>query len=272
MKVKGLLQDRKKDPGKGSTSPRELLLFFLCTVFTLLLLFFPRFQEKVHSPAVYAATAPSSGDRLPPGIQGVVLGVENSLPGKRINRIGISCERLIVGQRASLTGDNMLHLDMEPYLLNAVERMNLCVNRLSSHPGMMSDEDYENLLHIVEAESGGEDLKGRILVANVVLNRVKDEEFPDTVTDVIWEKHNGISQFSPTWDGRIDDVVVSAKTIQAVNMALSGVDYSQGALFFVEKPAAEKESLVWFEKDLKKLFKHGAHDFYTYPDAATGSS
>ena len=47
----------------------------------------------------------------------------------------------------------------------------------------MSDEDYDTLLHIVEAEAGTEDVKGRILVANVIMNRIKNKEFPDTVTE-----------------------------------------------------------------------------------------
>ena len=42
----------------------------------------------------------------------------------------------------------------------------------------MSDEDYKNLLKIVEAEAGGEDVKGKILVANVIFNRVKIRSFP----------------------------------------------------------------------------------------------
>ncbi len=36
----------------------------------------------------------------------------------------------------------------------------------------LSSRDYETLLKIVEAEAGTEDQKGKILVANVVLNRV----------------------------------------------------------------------------------------------------
>ena len=48
----------------------------------------------------------------------------------------------------------------------------------------LNEEDYHNLLKIVEAEAGGEDRKGKLLVANVVINRVKNEQFPDTVTDV----------------------------------------------------------------------------------------
>ena len=38
----------------------------------------------------------------------------------------------------------------------------------------LSDQDYDALLRIVEAEAGGEDADGKLLVANVVLNRVND--------------------------------------------------------------------------------------------------
>ena len=37
----------------------------------------------------------------------------------------------------------------------------------------LSEQDYDTLLRIVEAEAGGEDEDGKLLVANVVLNRVK---------------------------------------------------------------------------------------------------
>ena len=37
----------------------------------------------------------------------------------------------------------------------------------------ISDEDYQTLLRIVEAEAGCEDENGKLLVANVVLNRVE---------------------------------------------------------------------------------------------------
>ena len=45
---------------------------------------------------------------------------------------------------------------------------------LAQSARMMSDEDYDTLLHIVEAEAGTEDVKGRVLVANVIMNRDKE--------------------------------------------------------------------------------------------------
>ena len=129
----------------------------------------------------------------------------------------------------------------------------------------MSDEDYETLLKIVEAEAGGEDDIGKILVANVIFNRIEHPEFPSTVTEVVWQNVAGSPQFSPTVDGRIHTVTVSEKTREAVNRAIDGEDYSQGALYFVEESTADQDNVKWFKSDLKYLFKHGVHTFYKYP-------
>ena len=93
-------------------------------------------------------------------------------------------------------------------------------------------------------------------------------EFPDNATDVIWQYIDGVAQFSPIADGRISEVVPSDETKEAVKQALEGVDYSDGALFFIQRSAAAKNNIQWFDKNLKKLFKHGVHEFYTYPEAA----
>ena len=90
----------------------------------------------------------------------------------------------------------------------------------------------------------------------------------DNATDVIWQYIDGVAQFSPIADGRISEVVPSDETKEAVKQALEGVDYSDGALFFIQRSAAAKNNIQWFDKNLKKLFKHGVHEFYTYPEAA----
>lgn len=127
----------------------------------------------------------------------------------------------------------------------------------------LSLEDYENLLRIVEAEAGGEDEKGKILVANVILNRVDCESFPDTVTEVVFQQSNGVCQFSPVCNGRFYTVKVSDATIQAVNKALEGEDYSQGALYFAARKYADSRSMQWFDESLTFLFEHGGHEFFT---------
>ena len=126
----------------------------------------------------------------------------------------------------------------------------------------LSDKDYDALLRIVEAEAGGEDQEGKLLVANVVLNRVNHEMFPDTVCDVVMQREKGIAQFSPTVDGRFQNVRVSEDTKAAVERALYGEDISQGALYFCAREKADSDKLKWFDRKLTRLFSYGNHEFF----------
>jgi len=126
----------------------------------------------------------------------------------------------------------------------------------------LSNEDYENLLRIVEAEATGEDLKGRILVANVVMNRVKSRKFPNSVTQVIMQRDNGKVQFSPVSDGRFYRARVSEMTREAVQQVIYGTDYSDGAMYFVSAKRANASKYSWFRGKLQYLFTHGGHEFY----------
>ncbi|MCC8126176.1 MAG: cell wall hydrolase [Clostridiales bacterium] len=121
-----------------------------------------------------------------------------------------------------------------------------------------SEEDYQVLTRIVQAEAGGCDMKGKILVANVVLNRVKAGEFPDSITGVVYQK----SQFSPVKNGSINTCSVSAQTMEAVDRALAGEDYSQGALYFMNRSASYSGNVSWFDGQLTYLFQHDGHEFY----------
>ena len=64
-----------------------------------------------------------------------------------------------------------------------------------------SDDAYR-LAKIAMAEAESEDTEGKALVMLVVLNRVWDDEFPDTIEEVIFQK----GQFSPISNGRYDEV------------------------------------------------------------------
>lgn len=127
----------------------------------------------------------------------------------------------------------------------------------------VSAEDYEALLRIVQAEAGNEDTKGKILVANVVLNRVADARFPNSVYEVVFQRSGGKAQFSPVASGSYYQVVVSDDTREAVDRALAGEDYSEGALFFAARRYAGSSQMRWFDECLTKLFSYGGHEFFT---------
>lgn len=123
----------------------------------------------------------------------------------------------------------------------------------------LEEQEYQVLLKIVEAEAGCEDTTGKMLVANVVMNRVRSGNFPDTVSEVVYQKSEGKAQFSPTADGRIDKVSVSQDTVDAVARVMNGEDVSCGALFF----RAVSSNNGWFDRALNRVIEHGNHIFYT---------
>ena len=127
----------------------------------------------------------------------------------------------------------------------------------------LSEHDYQILCRIVEAEAGGEDINGRILVANVILNRMESPIFPGTVEGVVFQKSGGTFQFSPIRDGRYYRVKGSDETIEAVERALLGEDYSEGALYFVSRKGAAPDKMRWFDNHLTRLFQYGGHEFFS---------
>jgi N-acetylmuramoyl-L-alanine amidase len=128
----------------------------------------------------------------------------------------------------------------------------------AAHATSVSQDDYQVLLKIVQAEAGICDDKGKILVANVIINRVKSGKFPDTVKGVVYEP----SQFSPVSNGSINSVKVTDDTKQCVDRALSGEDYSSGALYFMNRGGSRRGAISWFDSHLTYLFQHGNHEFF----------
>lgn len=138
----------------------------------------------------------------------------------------------------------------------------LVLTKNSAMKKKLSSNELEVLQRIVEAEATGEDIYGKILVANVVINRVNDDEFPDTISEVVFQKSGGSYQFSPTKDGRYWSVNITKSTIEAVERALSGEDYSQGALYFFARKLTSEKKAQWFDQSLSRLFRYGCHEFY----------
>jgi len=60
-----------------------------------------------------------------------------------------------------------------------------------------TDNDLYVLSHIISAESGNCSEDMMLSVGSVVLNRVADERFPDSIEDVVFQP----GQYSPTWNG-----------------------------------------------------------------------
>ncbi len=118
------------------------------------------------------------------------------------------------------------------------------------------DEVYW-LSKIISAESSGESLLGQIAVGDVILNRVKSNQFPSTIYGVIFDRKWGV-QFSPTADGRIYNLPTYTATL-AAKICLEGVSLSDNAIYFLNPRAASSN---WIVNNRHYLYTIGNHDFY----------
>ena len=136
------------------------------------------------------------------------------------------------------------------------------LERFASLERVITYDTIEQSYCIRATEAGGEDRRGKLLVANVVINRVKSSKFPDNITDVVFQRKKNVTQFSPVANGTIYRVKVSEETREAVYSALYGEDVSEGALFFMARKYANPENAQWFDSNLVYLFSYGGHDFF----------
>lgn len=122
----------------------------------------------------------------------------------------------------------------------------------------VNKESRRILERIVEAEAGDQDVAGRQMVANVIINRMKSEEFPDSVKDVVF----AYRQFSPISNGSYYRVSVSSLTKKAVEKALKEKDNTRGALYFMYRAGSDAGNVSWFDRDLTRLYEYGCHEFF----------
>lgn len=113
------------------------------------------------------------------------------------------------------------------------------------------------LARIVEAESSGEPLEGKVAVGNVVLNRVKHPNYPNSIYDVIFDRNFGV-QFQPVLNGSIYNVP-SKDSIIAAKRAIMGEDIVGSCLYFLN-PTISTSS--WIVNNRKYYGTIQNHDFY----------
>ena len=117
-------------------------------------------------------------------------------------------------------------------------------------------EDLFWLAHIIHSEAGIEPLAGKIAVGNVVMNRVADPEFPDTVFGVVYDYEHTI-QFEPVSKGTIHDEPGEEAEI-AARLVLEGANTAGDCLYFVNPDFGS----FWFDNNLTFVKKIGRHNFY----------
>jgi len=85
------------------------------------------------------------------------------------------------------------------------------------HPAYeINQDEYDILVRITEAEATGGNIEQKKNVVSCVLSRVEAEQWPNTVSEVVFQKQ----QFTPVWDGRYYKVSITESTKRAVDDVL----------------------------------------------------
>ena len=89
-------------------------------------------------------------------------------------------------------------------------------------------EEYMLLAKIIQVEAGYESYEAQLAVGSVIMNRVSNSRFPDSIRGVIYSP----GQFPPATNGLLDKSVPGANALLAAQAVLTGENNVQGALYF----------------------------------------
>ena len=101
------------------------------------------------------------------------------------------------------------------------------------------ESELQLLARLVSGEARGEPYIGQVAVAAVVLNRVRSDEFPDTISGVIFQP----GAFDAVWDGQFD-MEPTASSVRAARDAMNGWDPTGGCTYYYN-PATATSEWIW---------------------------
>ena len=110
--------------------------------------------------------------------------------------------------------------------------------------------DLNLLARIIHGEARGEPYVGQVAIGAVVLNRVRDSRFPNTIAGVIYQP----GAFDAVYDGQIN-LEPDNNAYNAARDALNGWDPTYGCIYYYN-PATATSSWIWTRQIVLKIGKH----------------
>ena len=92
--------------------------------------------------------------------------------------------------------------------------------------------DIQLMARAINGEARGEPYEGQVAVGAVILNRVKDSRFPNTISGVIYQP----GAFTAVSDGQINAPISEGSTVyKAAQDAMNGWDPTGGCVYYLVK-------------------------------------
>ena len=115
-----------------------------------------------------------------------------------------------------------------------------------------STSSLQLMARAINGEARGEPYEGQVAVGAVILNRVKNSSFPNTIAGVIYEP----GAFTAVSDGQINVPIAENSTVyKAAQDALNGWDPTGGAIYYFN-PNTATNKWIWSRPFIKQIGKH----------------
>lgn len=123
-------------------------------------------------------------------------------------------------------------------------------NETTQLPAKYTEKDLQMMANAVYGEARGEPYEGQVAVAAVILNRLESSEFPNSISDIIFQPR----AFTAVADGQIW-LEPNERAKQAVLDAINGWDPSENALYYFN-PKTATSSWIWSRPQIKQIGEH----------------
>lgn len=115
-----------------------------------------------------------------------------------------------------------------------------------------STSDIQLMARAINGEARGEPYEGQVAVGAVILNRVKDSRFPNSISGVIYQP----GAFTAVSDGQINVAISEDSTVyKAAQDAMNGWDPTGGCVYYFN-PSTATNKWIWSRPLIKTIGKH----------------
>ena len=132
------------------------------------------------------------------------------------------------------------------FLINILEAENI------SYAASSGTSDIQLMARAINGEARGEPYEGQVAVGAVILNRVKDSKFPNSISGVIYQP----GAFTAVSDGQINSTIAENSTVyKAAQDAKNGWDPTGGCIYYFN-PQTATNKWIWSRPHVKTIGKH----------------
>ena len=118
--------------------------------------------------------------------------------------------------------------------------------------GSSNVSDIQLMARAINGEARGEPYEGQVAVGAVILNRVKDSRFPNTIAGVIYQS----GAFTAVSDGQINAPIAEDSTVyKAAEDAMNGWDPTGGCVYYFN-PNTATNKWIWSRPHVITIGKH----------------